>query len=81
MKKAYTTPEIIFDSFELTANIAAGCAFISSNHDPYICPVLDEELGYTIFTDYTNGCASTPPGGNDSICYHVPTADYSVYTS
>lgn len=80
MKKAYTVPEIMFDSFELSDGIAAGCAFISSRQDPYVCPVLDEEFGYTIFSDYTV-CHSTPPGGNDSICYHVPTADYSVYTS
>lgn len=80
MKKAYTAPEIVFDSFELTANIAAGCAFITSKHDPYACPILDEEFGYTIFTDF-GICDSTPPGGNDSICYHVPTADFSVYTS
>lgn len=80
MKKFYSKPMIEFDSFELTDSIAAGCAYISSNQSPYACPVLDEEFGYTIFTDY-GVCDSTPPGGNDSICYHVPTADYSVYTS
>ena len=80
MKKLYTKPEIIFDSFELTESIAAGCTFITSNVSPYACAVLDKEFGYTIFSDYAI-CDSTPPGGNDSICYHVPTADYSVYTS
>ncbi len=80
MKKAYTKPEIIFDSFELTESIAAGCSYITSNMAPYECAVLDKEFGFTLFSDYNN-CDSTPPGGNDSICYHVPTADYSVYTS
>jgi hypothetical protein len=80
VKKVYTKPEIVFDSFELTESIAAGCSFISSNIAPYECAILDKELNYTIFSDYSM-CQSTPPGGNDSICYHVPTADYSVYTS
>ncbi|MBR5234416.1 MAG: hypothetical protein IKW03_09420 [Clostridia bacterium] len=80
MKKAYSRPIIVFDNFELTENIAAGCSYISSNIAPYQCAVLDKEFGYTIFSDYSI-CDSTPPGGNDSICYHVPTADYSVYTS
>ena len=80
MKKEYSKPMIDFDNFELTENIAAGCAYISSNIAPYECEVFDKEFGYTIFSDY-NRCYSTPPGGNDSICYHVPTADFSVYTS
>lgn len=80
MKKTYIKPQVVFDCFELTDSIAAGCAFLSSNMAPYACPVLDEEFGYTLFTDMGT-CDSTPPGGNDSICYHVPTADYSVYTS
>ena len=80
MKKSYVKPQLMFDSFELTDSIAAGCAFLSSNHDPYVCAVLDTELGYTIFSDYAI-CQSTPPGGNDSICYHIPVADYNVYTS
>lgn len=80
MKKEYIKPQIVFDCFELTDSIAAGCAFLSSNIAPYDCAVLDPEFGYTIFSDMTK-CNSTPPGGNDSICYHIPTADYSVYIS
>ncbi len=80
MKKQYIKPQIMFDSFELTDCIAAGCAFLNSNIQPYVCAVLDKELGFTLFTDI-GICDSTPPGGNDSICYHIPVADYNVYTS
>ena len=80
MKKEYIRPQIVFDCFELTDSIAAGCSFLSQNQAPYSCPVLDPELGFTLFTDPLI-CQSTPPGGNDSICYNVPTADYSVYIS
>ena len=79
MAKAYTKPQIVFDCFELTENIA-GCTFLSTNHAPYSCPVYDPEFGYSIFTDSII-CDSTPPGGNDSICYNIPVADYSVYIS
>lgn len=80
MKKTYISPQIMFDSFELTDNIASGCAFLNSNIQPYVCPVLEKEWGYTIFSDLTI-CDSTPTGGNDSICYHIPVADSNVYTS
>ncbi len=80
MKKTYIKPQIVFDSFELTTSIAAGCSFLSTNQDPYVCAILDPELGFTIFSTRPT-CDSTPPGGNDSICYHVPVADVSVYTS
>lgn len=79
MKKNYIKPEITFDNYELTVNIAAGCAYLTSNQAPYECAIFDEELGFTIFSD--SRCQTTPPGGNDSICYNIPVADTSVYTS
>ena len=51
MKKTYISPQIMFDSFELTDNIASGCAFLNSNIQPYACPVLEKEWGLTIFSD------------------------------
>ena len=80
MKKAYMKPQIVFDSFVLTEDIAAGCTLLNSNMQPYVCAVLDQELGFTIFSDY-EFCDSTPPGGNDTVCYHVPTADWNVFSS
>ena len=80
MKKAYTKPLIVFDCFEINDSIAAGCSFLSSNQAPYTCPVLDPEFNYTIFSERPT-CQSVPPGGNDSICYNVPVADWSVYVS
>ena len=80
VKKAYIKPAVTFDCFELNDSIAAGCAFINSNHAPYVCPVYDVELGYSLFSQMYV-CDSTPSGGNDSICYNVPLSDWSVYTS
>ena len=80
MKKAYTKPLVVFDCFELADNVAAGCTFISTNQSPYECPIYDPEMDITLFSDIIT-CGTTPPGGNDSICYNVPMADWSVYIS
>lgn len=80
MKKAYVTPDIVFESFEITENIAAGCTLINSHFAPYDCPVFDEEIGLAYFSQLGT-CHLTPPGGNDSICYHVPVNDNNVYVS
>lgn len=77
MKKPYKKPMIIFESFELTANIAAGCAFIATNSAETMCAVLDPDWGMTIFSDLSV-CDMTT---GDNLCYDVPTADFSVYIS
>lgn len=80
MKKKYISPQICFDDFAVSANIAA-CELMGSNSAKYFCPVLDPELGYTIY-DKSNGgtCASEPQDG-ESLCYGVPAEDYNVYMS
>ncbi len=81
MKKAYQKPEIVFDSFQLTQSIAAGCEFIS-NHIEKACPVTDPFLGRTFFTSSTYGCKVTEvPGAYDDICYDVPNPSNNVFTS
>ncbi len=78
MKRKYVKPEIIFDSFELSQSIAAGCELISQ-HSQGACPVLDPEIGQTLISEGL--CQMTPPGGNDSICYDVPMDSYNVFSS
>ena len=78
MKKQYIKPNISFDCFKLSESISAGCELLGSNSAQYVCPVLDEESGWTIFT---NQCEYGPPNGNDSICYHVPFANSNVFLS
>ncbi len=81
MKKAYNKPEIVFDSFELSQNIAAGCEFIS-NHSKKDCSVTDPSIGMTFFTRSTYGCVITEvPGNYDDICYDVPNPSNNVFTS
>lgn len=79
MKKAYKKPIITFESLTISTNIAAGCAFISTNNAEYICPIMDEESGWTIFSN--NGLCMMAPGPGDTICYDIPLLNSNVFTS
>lgn len=78
MKKTYVKPKVYFESFELSANIAAGCEAIS-NSAQNMCEIFDKELGVRVFA---NGvCEWTAPNSGDKPCYDVPQANYNVFTS
>ena len=79
MKKPYNKPTITFEGLALSTNIAAGCAFISTNSAEYICPVIDEESGWTIFSDKAVCMMAPKPG--DTICYDIPLANSNIFES
>jgi hypothetical protein len=79
LKKPYNKPTITFESLALSTNIAAGCAFISTNSAEYICPVIDEESGWTIFSDKAVCMMTLKPG--DTICYDIPLANSNIFES
>ena len=74
--KHYSKPEIMFESFELSENIAS-CELISTENARYSCPVIDDESGWTIFT---SRCSQSPADG-EQICYEVPFEAFNVYKS
>ncbi len=72
MKKTYSKPVIVFESFQLATSIAGGCALGTE-------PPVDVG-GFKVFAD--TGCDAMPEDGKDyNICYHVPTADSNVFSS
>lgn len=83
MKKPYQKPEIAFDCFTLSTNIAAGCAVITNTFSAN-----QTGCGYSmgnglimVFTSYEMGCTTTEqPGGNNTVCYHPP-AGYNLFNS
>lgn len=79
MKKSYIKPIIAFESLAVSANVAAGCALISTNNADYVCPVMDEESGWTLFSDPAN--CMIMPGPDDTICYDIPLANSNVFVS
>lgn len=75
MKKAYTKPEIIFESFVLNTNIAGDCQVIVNTQTEGQCGYLPDRdpTGIHIFTEGIGGCVRTEADdGNNGVCYHVP---------
>lgn len=77
MKKVYKKPAIVYENFELSQNIAAGCAFIS-HYAMYSCAVKTDNI-YLFSNDPM--CEFTPPAGTDTICYNNFSEDKMVFTS
>ena len=89
MKKVYTAPQILFESFTMSTNIAAGCESIVGNPTQGTCAVLGTG-GIAIFdSSVTMGvCDFTPgeigqadDGTYNGFCYHVPTEEYNLFNS
>lgn len=83
MKKGYTKPEIMFESFSLCTNIAAGCDEKTSLQGMDACGWIPDNkwTGGTIFISAPI-CETTPAGtGYDSLCYNVPSEDYNLFNS
>ena len=78
MKKVYSKPEIMFEDFSVTANIAATCEY-EATFDAGVCPVKTETdvPGFTMvgFDTEVHGCINLYPD-KDKICYHIPQPDY-----
>lgn len=87
MKKTYSKPEILFESFTMSTNIAAGCEKIVGNPSKGSCAV-NSSGGISVF-DATVGaaCAFTPGDMGteedmyDGFCYHVPTEYNNLFNS
>ena len=83
MKKAYNKPEIVFESFSMSTNIAAGCTLTNVTHSSgeYGCGYKPDRFNYIIFTS-DMGCTTTEDDGDyNGICYHVPSESSSLFTS
>lgn len=78
MKKTYSKPQIVFDSFELSQSIAGACEAIT-NQAKGSCPLHDKESDMTLFAG--KECEFIPPTTKDEICYDVPYENYNVFSS
>lgn len=84
MKKMYCKPEIMFESFALSTNIAASCDVVVSNHSENVCGLEwgDEMIFITGITACDNGTpVSSAEGQYNGICYHVPTETSDMFNS
>ena len=77
MKKVYSKPEIVFENFSLSTNIAGDCEWKTDTYAVNICGVDSTGIG-TVFMDSMYRCDHKADmiGENDAaygtICYHVP---------
>ena len=85
MKKTYTKPEIMFEDFTLSTNIASGCEVKTRTPSENQCGV--NASGINVFIEGMTGCEGFPVpdnGGGDgefgNICYHVPYGE-NLFTS
>ena len=85
MKKFYTKPEIMFDSFTLSTNIAGDCEEKMNLPSNSSCGL--DFSGLMVFLDGMGGCTNIKVdnvGGDgefNGICYHVPSGDKNLFNS
>ena len=80
MKKTYSKPDIFFEDFSLSTNIAAGCEKKPFNHSE-ACAV--RWGGLMLFTEKIN-CKDKIIDGDpeyNKLCYHVPSQSFNVFYS
>ena len=88
MKKTYTKPEISFESFLMSTNIAGDCdkPFVN-NASKGSCGIIGSAPGVdNLFVNGvggTNGCQIWDDDGitDDGLCYHVPVEGKNLFNS
>ncbi|MBQ7889414.1 MAG: hypothetical protein IJ356_06615 [Erysipelotrichaceae bacterium] len=88
MKSIYVSPEIMYEDFSLSTNIAGTCESIVGNPTKGTCAVIGTGPDQNIFSsDMVGICFFSPEGMGlekdkwDGFCYHVPTEAYSLFNS
>ena len=94
MKKTYTKPEISFESFLMSTNIAGDCEAKPDNQSNFdSCGMVFAP--YVVFGSDLGGCTTSsgnlipfpvaPNTGtivkNDTVCYHVPAESSNIFNS
>lgn len=76
VKKAYSKPNVEFVDFSLSGSIAAACTHQGTNTDDQTCGYLMSN-GWLVYAQ--NSFCDV--GSDEEFCYHVPTADTSIFGS
>lgn len=88
MKKMYSKPEIFFENFSLSTNIAGNCNHPFRGFAQFVCGIPDSNgLGMNIFDPNAAGSTCAIPGDGmddtyDGFCYHISTnAEGTLFNS
>lgn len=79
MKKAYSKPEIMFESFISSTNIA-GCGVDTNLPSKDVCGI-PQGPGVTLFMEGISGCSVNVKDGDNNVCYHNPTDTNMLFGS
>ena len=85
MKKVYAKPEILFESFASSTNIAGDCEVKTNSPGGGKCgfEIKDEFVTKTLFTTEMVGvCNITETTGPyNGLCYHTPSEGFNLFNS
>ena len=84
MKKEYKKPEIMFECFSMSTNIAANCDFITSlSSEAQKCAYWSDTFEVKMFQSNNGNCDYVEGATDDynGICYHVPDANRNLFNS
>lgn len=90
MKKKYSKPEIVFESFTLSTNIAGDCSVPTSTPNQGSCAyTVETKYGtWHVFTDAVAACGTSDgsldqleDGIYNGICYNVPYDESTLFNS
>ena len=85
MKREYTKPDILFESFSLSTNIAGDCEKKTGTPSQGNCPAYLPGVTVAVFNDSIRGCIAKPPKTDsdeyNGVCYHVPNVDNNLLNS
>lgn len=82
MRKTYSKPEIVFEGFALSTNIAGDCGVQTDLPSNSTCGL--DFSGMVVFMTGMGGCTDIKvdvDGEFNGICYHVPTGDKALFNS
>ena len=82
MKKEYCKPDVFFEDFTMSANIAAGCEEKPFGYTD-MCGVKWSK-GTILFDDSFENCTKKIIAGDSAyngLCYHNPSDTYNVFYS
>ena len=85
MKKVYTAPQILFESFTMSTNIAGDCESFVNNPTKGTCGVLGSAPGMNLFLSTVTGADGcqiyVTETDTDAFCYHAPTEYNNLFNS
>ena len=80
MKKRYQKPEVYFEDFELSTNIATACGTKAPGPTNGTCGVNVDGIGKVFLMAMTD-CTYKGADGDYSICYHNPSDLKALFNS